>query len=368
MKNRWKFLVVLTLCCVLSFPPSSCMAQGDGYTYTVSLSAGEQGTLCIEDGMSIAVEGGGNYKISLDEDGKTVWITGLTAANHVRFLNSAVVLDKESKYYVRGVREGGRDNNTVSLSYFSVERDQDYVVAYGIKGNLTQYTVNYVDGSGNVLYPPQTYYGNVGDKPVIAYLYVEGYQPQAYNLTRTLQSDSSRNVFTFVYTPVPVRGTGGAASEPGSGDETMPGGNVPGPSGTGTVPGGNVPGPGGTGTAPGGNVPESGGTGTVPGGNESLPGEEDTGQAGLQPGEEGSEQQGPEEIIDEDEIPLAEPAGMNGEEGTFAAANRKKLRNVWIAGGIGIAAVLILGSGLYVSQRMKKTARRKKMERDEDEA
>ena len=52
-------------------------------------------------------------------------------------------------------------------------------MVYGILGNAVAYTVNYVDTSGRQLAPSETYYGNVGDEPVIAYLYIEGYQTQA---------------------------------------------------------------------------------------------------------------------------------------------------------------------------------------------
>lgn len=107
-----------------------------------------------------------------------------------------------SKYYVRGIRESGQDNDDVVNAAFRVEKDQDYVVAYGLKSGLVKYTVNYQDANGNALAESEEYYGNVGDMPVVAYLYFEYYQPQAYNLTKTLDSDESKNVFTFVYTYV----------------------------------------------------------------------------------------------------------------------------------------------------------------------
>ena len=88
-----------------------------------------------------------------------------------------------------------------SYSAFEVNGDQDYVVAYGIPGELAEYTVNYVDATGNKLADSRTYYGNVGDEPVIAYLYIDGYIPDNYNQTGTLVSDVSKNVFNFVYSP-----------------------------------------------------------------------------------------------------------------------------------------------------------------------
>ena len=47
----------------------------------------------------------------------------------------------------------------------------------------------------------QTFYGNVGDKPVVAYRYIENYVPQALALTKTLSKNAAENVFTFTYKP-----------------------------------------------------------------------------------------------------------------------------------------------------------------------
>ncbi len=39
---------------------------------------------------------------------------------------------------------------------------------------------------------------------MVAYQYIEGWQPQAYNLGKTLVADASQNVFSFIYTPIPT--------------------------------------------------------------------------------------------------------------------------------------------------------------------
>ena len=101
------------------------------------------------------------------------------------------------KYYIKGIRLSGRDNNTVGLSGFTVEQDEDYVLAFGIKGDMVPYLVRYVDEKGKELKPEETYYGNIGDRPVAAYIYIEGYRPNAKNITGTLKEKD--NVFTFVY-------------------------------------------------------------------------------------------------------------------------------------------------------------------------
>lgn len=113
---------------------------------------------------------------------------------------SCIQLKEDGKYYIGGIRESGRDNNTVGKSAFVVESDQEYVAAYAIAGNMVAYTVNYQDANGNALSDSETFYGAVGDQPVVAFKYFENYRPQAYNLTKTLSSNEAENIFTFVYT------------------------------------------------------------------------------------------------------------------------------------------------------------------------
>jgi hypothetical protein len=170
-------------------------ALGADYTYTVRFFTGGQGSF---------------------PEGDVITYENLHYGDRVTFQPQSVTLADDSKYYIRGIRESGKDNNTVSATSFLVTGDQDYVVAYGILGSSVAYTVNYVDEAGNSLAPSETYYGNVGDRPVIAYLYMEGYQPQAYNLTRTLQADASANVFTFTYRAVTTTSSPAVSQAPGA--------------------------------------------------------------------------------------------------------------------------------------------------------
>ena len=179
------FALALALCVLLvvAVPAMAARAEED-YTYTVRIFAGGHGTI-----------GGG----------AVAEFTMKYGERFAGFDRSSVAVDNSSRYYVMGIREAGRDNDAaVASPSFTVTRDVDYVVAYGIITDMVAYTVRYVDAAGNELAPSQTYYGNVGDSPVIAYTYIEGYQPQAYNLTGALMADESQNVYTFIYSIIPA--------------------------------------------------------------------------------------------------------------------------------------------------------------------
>ena len=181
--KKWKRLLVSLLTVSMTLGASTMSVMADDttpYTYKVTLSAGNKGTI------------NGQNKIEQ---------TNIASGSTVTFnLNDIQVTD--DKYYVKGIRLSGRDNNeTLAAPSFTVDKDADYVVAYGIKGNMVAYTVNYQDASGKSLAESQTFYGNVGDKPVVAYRYVENYIPDALALTKTLSDNESENVFTFTYTP-----------------------------------------------------------------------------------------------------------------------------------------------------------------------
>lgn len=185
----WKLIsaMVLSLVMAASMLLSSAMvayADEEEYTYKVRIYAGRQG--------------------SFENGSEVLTYDNLTNRNMIIFNQKRVSLKDGNKYYVRGIKESGKDNDELlAAASFRVNEDCDYVVIYGILGDAVEYTIRYVDENGNALLPEDTFYGNVGDKPVVAFQYVDGYQPQAYNLTGELQADASKNVFTFVYNAVP---------------------------------------------------------------------------------------------------------------------------------------------------------------------
>ena len=197
MKKSLKYFAV-ALIMVVSIFSQSTNAKAFSYTYTVSFSAGGQGS--INGGIQVRKASGNSSSVSIESKGDKVVVNGLEYGDVISCdAQGNVSLNENSKYYVKGIRLSGRDNNTVAQSAFLVSGDQDYVVAYGIPGELAEYTVNYVDANGNKLAESKTYYGNVGDEPVIAYLYIDGYIPSSYNQSGKLVSDASKNIFNFVY-------------------------------------------------------------------------------------------------------------------------------------------------------------------------
>ena len=240
---------LLTMALLLCMTDQTAFAAEGGnekeYTYTVSLFAGNQGSFNGTGGVHVI---GGSAQIS---GGDAIRITGLRAGDVLVLDATAgmVYLKNGDKYYIKGVRESGRDNNPVADSAFTVTKDAEYVVAYGIQGDMVSYTVNYQDGGGNELAPSRTYYGAVGDKPVIAYQYIEGYRPDAYNLTKTLGKNEADNVFTFTYTQSSVQ-------QPAAGGEGTEGGTDTGTPATTATPGTTAGG--GAGTAGAGTATAAG--------------------------------------------------------------------------------------------------------------
>lgn len=276
---RVVFTSLMTLCLVLGLFPVNTLAEE--YTYQVTFYSGNQGTFNGTEGLSVDNHSSGS-QYAVEENGDEITVSGLKQGDIVSFdvQAGAVQMADDSKYYLRGIRQSGRDNDTVQTSAFRVDGDAEYVLAYGIRGNQTGYTVNYQDAQGNELAPSRTYYGNVGDKPVVAYLYIEDYNPQTLALTRTLSENEAENVFTFVYTPVPTE----VITEPGDTitntttvTETVPGTTDEGTAaGTGTGTAGTA----GTGTGTAGTAGEGAGAAGTAGEGTGAAGE-GTGAAGT---------------------------------------------------------------------------------------
>lgn len=322
--KKWKRLLVSLLTVSMTLGASTMSVMADDttpYTYKVTLSAGNKGTI------------NGHNKIER---------ANIASGSTVTFnLNDIQVTD--DKYYVKGIRLSGRDNDeALAAPSFTVDKDTDYVVAYGIKGNMVAYTVNYQDASGKSLAESQTFYGNVGDKPVVAYRYVENYIPDALALTKTLSDNESENVFTFTYTPgatdrivettttvtttVPRTATpAGAAGTTGSAGTTGAAAGT----GTGTAAGGTTAG----GTTAGGTT-----TGGTAGGTTNADNSQDT-TAKDKDTATSEDEQTPKSLVDLDD--------EDTPKGNIDA--KDKTSKTPIAAGIGIIVVAVAAlAGLIV--------------------
>ncbi len=349
LRNR-RLTGILLAACVLSamiFGTVTAQAsEEEEYTYTVRVFGGNKGTV-------------NGQEMVMDDQ--------LKAGGSVSFKLQST----DSRYVVKGVRESGRAEgpiyaNSAPVTVNGVSRDRDYVAVYGVEGKTVRYTVNYVAVDGSVLAPSEYFYGEVGDVPVVAYRYIDGYFPNTRNLTkvRGLSADASENVFSFVYQPNPV--------------ETVIVTPTPGPNDTVVVYVTATPKPGGN-----ANAASTPAATPAPSPEAGDPEQEDREEAGTDTAEAGTDETGegageeaaaeeapaeeeapvvpetedlpssPEEVpemtdIDEGEVPSAAPDDEGGEddekaEPTATPAPEKPAPGNGLSGGIiaALAAALI---------------------------
>ena len=306
-------------------------AEKDAYTYKIRFLAGAQGD--FNPGGNLT--NNGTQSPRMESSGCLVF-EGLKVGDRVNFSSRMISLKDNSKYYVKGIRESGKDNNTVYFSAFTVEGDRDYVVAYGILGDAVAYTVNYEDEAGRRLAPSETYYGNVGDRPVVSYLYIEGYQPQAYNLIGRLSENAAENVFTFVYSRVtPGTTTTTTATTPGTATTTTVNEGTVTEGETAADAGGAAGGAGGGAAGAGADAGAAGGGGAAGDAGAGTP-EETPGQ--------------PEDIrdINDEEVPLANGSDAVGDEGVKMPNDFARLMAVPLSAKVGICSMLVLIAGASI--------------------
>ena len=198
MKRMRLLLALVLLCCV--FFSFGVHANAD-YGYMVRIFSGNQGTI-----------GGGTV-----------------VTNPASFSTSDVTVTSDL-YYVKGIRESGKDINPFLTDLpRSFDHDTDFVVVYGLKTDLVTLTIRYVDANGTTLAGDRILNANVDDKPMVKAAYVEGYAPYYRYITGTLTTDA---VWTFEYYPysgdstVIYEGGGGAwNANPLPGNNAGAGGN-----------------------------------------------------------------------------------------------------------------------------------------------
>lgn len=364
MKKMYKIAtVLLAFCFLLGSVPLSVKAED--YKYQVTIFSGKQGAFSGTAGLVVK---GADYSVSNTAD--AIVIKDLNPGDTVSFeaRSGAVALDKDSKYYVQGIRISGRDNNAaVENSSFEVTGDQEYVVAYGIKGDQVAYTINYQDANGNKLADSQTFYGNVGDKPVVAYTYIDGYTPEYRNLTKTLSANAAENVFTFNYLPyetVTVTTPGQTITNTTEQTVTVPGGTT-------TTTGGTTGTTGGTGTnANGGNAAgtttgngDAQGTDATGGTGNGGPGNvtDNQGTEGTENGGTTQDAQGNEDTttIGDEDTPKADQDLKDLDDEDVPKSdkdldgNKKVKKSLPLVAGVGtgVAALAALAAGIVIVRK-----------------
>lgn len=333
MKLANKFVIsLLALVMVFLAGSQTVSAADEEYTYTVRLYAGNQGKLS-KGGVEVSSS---SAKVSSAKD--EITISGLKYGDTV-YINPQDAADiTDERYYVKGVRRSGRDNSEAEAPTFHVACDRDYVVAYGVAGDMVEYTVHYVDANGSPVRDSDTYYGNIGDRQYVSSRYVDGYQPQALNMVKTLSANAAENVFTFRYTKVTAPPTNTQTPTPAPAQNPAPGGTTPGGTAGGTA------GTAGAGTADA-NAPAADDGAAAQDQGENLPDGDVPlgGDAGVElpDGDVPLDQKELVDLDDEEEVPLA---SLNAEQPTVMG-----YLPVYI--GIAAAAVLALGAAAIYLKR-----------------
>ena len=196
-------IFLLAVAFILSVPT---IASADRKTtdYYVRVFAGDQGSFSGQQGNQTPVIIQGSY----NDTSKSF------------ALDSNLTINDPEKYVAIGLREAGKDNNTAigkntsgSVSIPQITKDIDYVVAYAIPGQVTTYTVQYLDyntgddlssrvvrETGETIDSITHFYGIIGATITVAHRYIEGYTPRFDGTRKTLSADASENVFPLYYT------------------------------------------------------------------------------------------------------------------------------------------------------------------------
>lgn len=339
---------LLVLVVMIMLNGRTALAAEEEYTYTVRLYAGNQGRL-TGSGVEVSSE---SADISF-ADGCLV-IQGLKYGDTVYISPQAAAEVTDERYYVRGVRRSGRDNSEAEAPVFRVASDRDYVMAYGIRGDMAAYTVNYVDGDGRTLMESDTYYGNIGERQYVSSRYIDGYQPLVLNMVKTLSANTEENVFTFEYERITVPSGGGGGG--GAGEETPA--PAPAPGGEAGTAGEAAGGAGAAGAGGAGAGTDAGTAGAGAGGAAGDAGAAgaagDAGAGGPVGGDvnvpdEAVPQAGGEDLrdLDDEEVPLAD----------LRADQQWRMGYLPAYAGIGLAALLILVcAAVYLKKKHKARA------------
>ena len=187
---------LLTLICILSLTVSAFAET----TYMVRLYPGDPQVAKFKNGSyqeqsNVAFGSSASFDISEGPQGQ--------------------VVIQDDRYAVKGFRKAGQDSmnvgNAESSSYIAasgevtvsaVNRDQDYVVVYGIDGKMVPYTITIRSSTTGAVLRTLQYRGEEGDQPIIALPYIENYvAPGTHGRTPTTLKKGAANSWSVTYTP-----------------------------------------------------------------------------------------------------------------------------------------------------------------------
>ena len=201
--KRVRHLTALLLTAVVAVT-SGIRVKAD-YKYKVTLLAGLYGTINGQE--KVVFEVPINDTVTLGNNGDQVTVTYGGNTYTVTVKTDA----QAGSYYCKGFHASGVE--TVLSGDQKITEDTIYVASYGIRAKKVAYTAKFVDANGKTLAADRTFYGNVGDKPAVSYIYLEGYVPEFRMITDKLSENPEDNVFTFVYRPAePIPGGGGGGT------------------------------------------------------------------------------------------------------------------------------------------------------------
>ena len=183
-------LFFLLACVVVELVPSPAFAENRQYTervYSGNVGTINGGSVYINDPLDYGTKIG-----IIQTDEEDFFIIQDENEEKVR-----IPIAANGEYFVKGLKESGKEQFSTS---YEVNRDQDYVVAYGIEGKRVQYTVKYRPWGGDTeLAPDAHFYAEVGDKPVTSYIYIDGYVNYR-RTTKELTANAAENILFVYYT------------------------------------------------------------------------------------------------------------------------------------------------------------------------
>lgn len=151
MRRLRKLFTSLLLLSVVVMLLSQTAFAVEEYTYTVRVYAGDPKIGALTGG-GVKATGG-----SISRSGDCIMVSGLKYGDMVYINAQDAVKAVDERYYVRGIAQAGREESEAAQGTFTVDGNRDFVAAYGIKGDMVAYTVQYVDTAGNALLDSDTY-------------------------------------------------------------------------------------------------------------------------------------------------------------------------------------------------------------------